>query len=164
MTELYVAPRLFGIDYVVTSDDYYTPHWVFDRMAITFDLDVCAPPDGVPWVPAKRFYSVADDGLTSPWEGRVWMNPPYSDVRPWVRRFIDHGNGIMLLPLNKSWWFNDVWAAADGVTVSDMGGEMYFLRPDSPRPYRSMFPSFFAAFGEECLEAIGRLGVVRRSA
>jgi hypothetical protein len=157
--------RLFAVSYEVTgTDDYYTPSWVFDRMDIDFDLDVCSPPEGIPWIPAARYFTQADDGLAQPWEGRVWMNPPYSDVTPWVRRFIDHRHGVMLLPLAKSWWLNDVWSAADAVTVSDMGGEMHFHRPDSPKPVRIWFPVFFAAFGAECVEAISRLGVVRTAA
>lgn len=51
----YAMPRLFPVQQDgLTSDDYYTPRWLFDRMGITFDLDVCAPPGGVPWIPATR--------------------------------------------------------------------------------------------------------------
>lgn len=66
----------------LTKDDYYTPKDVFDALGLEFDLDVSAPPGGVPWVPAKRYYTLEDDGLTQPWFGRVWMNPPYSNVTP----------------------------------------------------------------------------------
>lgn len=162
MSELHVAPRLFNEEQATTtSDDYYTPSWVFDRMGITFDLDVASPPGGVPWLPAERYFTQFDDGLSLPWRGRVWCNPPYSNVTPWVRRFIDHGDGVMLLPLAKSLWLNDIWTAADAVTVSEEGGEMHFHRPDSPKPVRIWFPVFFAAFGDECVEAISRLGAVR---
>ena len=69
----------------VTSDDCYTPRWVFDAMGLTFDLDVAAPPGG-PWhVPAARYYTAEDDGLTSPWDGLVWCNPPYSRMKDWAR-------------------------------------------------------------------------------
>ena len=55
----------------VTSDDCYTPRWVFDAMALEFDLDVAAPPGG-PWhVPCKRYYTAEEDGLAQPWEGLV---------------------------------------------------------------------------------------------
>ena len=38
---------LFGAEQSeLTSDDYYTPAWVFERMGIEFDLDPCAPPGG----------------------------------------------------------------------------------------------------------------------
>lgn len=147
---------LFGLEQAEkTSDDYYTPKWVFDRMGITFDLDVCAPPDGIPWIPATRYYSMADDGLTAPWSGRVWMNPPYSRPSPWVERFVAHRNGIALVPFAKSAWFFDLWDAADaicapGVEMSKFVGGPIFM------------PTFLAAFGDDCVEAISRLGKVRR--
>lgn len=160
-----LSPRLFPVAQEgLTSDDYYTPRWVFDRMGITFDLDVAAPPGGVDWIPAAQYLTQADDGLASPWVGRVWMNPPYSDVWPWVRRFTEHGNGVCLLPLAKSLWLNHIWERADGVLISEDGGEMHFHRPDNDKPLRIWFPIVFAAFGDECVDAISRLGVVRKVA
>jgi hypothetical protein len=149
--------RLFSVPQEqLTSDDYYTPAWIFETMGIEFDLDVCAPPGGVSWVPAKRFYTQADDGLTAPWEGRVWMNPPYSGPTPWVRRFIAHANGVCLVPHAKSAWHIELWNAAHGATAPpryfDFTGGPIFL------------PVWFAAFGEECVDAIARLGTVRRIA
>jgi hypothetical protein len=81
----------------VTSDDCYTPRWVFDAMGLEFDLDVAAPPGG-PWhVPSKRYYTAEDDGLVQPWNGVVWCNPPYSDPAPWCRRWAKHPDGCLLI-------------------------------------------------------------------
>lgn len=149
--------RLFSAPQeAMTSDDYYTPAWVFERMGITFDLDPCAPPGGIPWVPARRFYTQADDGLTQPWEGRVWMNPPYSKPTPWVRRFIDHGNGVALLPHSASPWHVELWD-----TATAWVGVARFQFESTVRNGWSFMPVFFAAFGDECVDAIGRLGVAR---
>ena len=71
-----------------TSDDYYTPKWLFDMLNVEFDIDVAAPVQGIPWLPAKRWFSQADDGLAQDWAGQfVWMNPPFSKSTPWDLAF-----------------------------------------------------------------------------
>lgn len=155
-------PRLFAVQQEqLTSDDYYTPAWVFERMGIEFDLDVCAPPGGIPWIPAKRYFTQADDGLLQDWEGRVWMNPPYSNASPWAEKFNRHRDGICLVPVSTGRWFRPLWEQADGVTM--YGDRPTFVRRETGEtgiPLRCVF----MAFGPECVEAISRLGVVRRIA
>jgi phage N-6-adenine-methyltransferase len=99
------------------KDEQYTPKWLFDRMGIVFDLDVAAPIGGAPHVPARRYYTQADDGLAQSWEGLVFMNPPYSKAKPWVEKFVSHNNGIALLPTSKSQWFWNLWEVADVICV-----------------------------------------------
>jgi DNA N-6-adenine-methyltransferase (Dam) len=155
--------RLFPVaPLAVESDDYVTPAWLFERMAIRFDLDVCTPRGGVPWIPADRWFTLDDDGLEQPWTGRVWMNPPYSDSTPWVERFIAHRNGVALVQHCRSRWHSRLWATADA------------LADPNPTPSGSMFqfwrdgvlcnvymPVVLAAFGAECVEAIRRVGPSR---
>jgi hypothetical protein len=77
-------------------------------MGVTFDLDVASPgPNVVPWVPANRWYS--DGALERPWDGFVWMNPPFGGrnaIVPWMEKFMAHGNGVALCPDRTSapWW------------------------------------------------------------
>src|SRR6185295_6484434 len=34
-----------------------------------------------------RYYSIEEDGLSQSWAGeRVWCNPPFSCIEPWVRK------------------------------------------------------------------------------
>ncbi len=77
------------------SCEWYTPPWVFAALGLTFDLDPCAP--ALPlaeWIPARRRYSLPDDGLALPWEGRVWLNPPYAQhTARWVGKLAEHGRG-----------------------------------------------------------------------
>ena len=145
-----------------TSDDYYTPSWVFEQMGIRFDLDVAAPPGGVPWIPADRFYTKADNGLAQEWSGRVWMNPPYSDSAPWASKFLDHGDGVALLPMSKSEWMWEVWKWADGLVVPRQGGTWFSFVGGKPETKGQIFmPVFFVAMGSECVDAISHLGHVR---
>jgi hypothetical protein len=142
----------------LTSDDYYTPSWVFERMGLEFDLDVCAPPGGGPFVPAARYLTQAEDGLAATWSGRVWMNPPFSDCAPWVRRFIGHAHGVCVVQVSKSRHSEALWSAAHAVAF--VGG-FPFHDPTTGTEGQVYMPCWFAAFGEECVEAIARLGTVR---
>ena len=151
---------LFGVEQeIITSDDYYTPAWLFEDMGVEFDLDVASPPGGVPWIPAKRFLTMADDGLSTPWEGRVWMNPPYSKPAPWVARFIDHANGIAILPTSNGKWFGDLWVVADGIVVYPV--PLAFAGPGNPTGSTVPFRTALWAFGDWAVEAIGKVGHVR---
>lgn len=87
--------------------EYYTPKYIFEAMDVTFDLDVAHPKDFRTHVPCKQFYS--EGSLEKQWNGFVWMNPPYGSEKnkiKWIEKFIDHGNGIALMPDRTSakWW------------------------------------------------------------
>lgn len=140
-----------------TSDDYYTPKWLFEAMGITFDLDVACPPEGPINVPAARYYTAADDGLAQPWKGRVWMNPPYSKPAPWVERFLNHGNGMALLPVNGGQWCKDLWESeAKGVWLSRLA---FVVNGQERRG--SPLNIVLWALGDECIEAITKIGKIR---
>lgn len=111
------------------SNDWHTPKAVFDALGCTFDLDVAAPPGGVPHVPAT--HSISEGALESEWRGFVWMNPPFggrNGVKPWLDKFISHGNGIALTPDRTSApWFQDAFPHIETVLFTR---KIRFLRPD----------------------------------
>jgi len=98
------------------SVDWYTPPQVFDGLGV-FDLDPCQPVGGVSWIPALQYYTLEDDGLTSDWYGRVWLNPPYGKHTPqWLAKMHSHRNGIALLFARTDCaWFHDYVAKADAI-------------------------------------------------
>ena len=118
----------------ITSDDCYTPRWVFDAMGLRFDLDVAAPVGGPLHVPADRYYTAADDGLAQPWDGLVWCNPPYSNFGPWAERFTSQDRmALMGILLPEVLWFRSVFRAADAVAMISCdftrpGGKLVRLR------------------------------------
>ena len=114
-------------DVAVTSDDCYTPRWVFDAMGLWFDLDVAAPVGG-PWhVPCERYYTAADDGLTQPWDGIVWCNPPYSTAEQWVERWAAHDRGCLMTQVaSRQSWRSKLYDAADALYI----GQVKFTRAD----------------------------------
>lgn len=93
---------------VGATDEWYTPPHVFEALGSSFDIDVASPGRKVtPWIPAERFLLCS--GLEQPWNGFVWMNPPFggrNKLMPWLKKFFEHGNGIALVPDRTSapWW------------------------------------------------------------
>ena len=56
------------------KDEWLTPPELVSALG-KFDLDPCSPINR-PWDTAKKHYTILDDGLTQPWDGKVWCNPP----------------------------------------------------------------------------------------
>jgi len=99
------------------SVDWYTPKHIFDSLGLQFDLDPCSPTGGVPWIPAKTVYSLPLDGLSAPWKGLVWLNPPYGKhTGAWLNKMHQHRNGIALVFARTDCaWFHDSVAHADAI-------------------------------------------------
>lgn len=154
--------RLFGLEWnPKTTDERYTPKSVFDALGVTFDLDVASPPATYSCVPARNVYTIEDDGLTSPWDGFVWMNPPWSQCTPWVEKFIEHNNGIALLPAAKrSKWMFKLWSSDASVLLyshNQFGDFLDFRQQRNEVAYAPMF----WALGEQGKTALTQIGRTR---
>jgi hypothetical protein len=143
--ELTMSEHLFALpsdSFAVTSDDCYTPRWVFDAMDLHFDLDVAAPLGG-PWhVPTERYYTAEDDGLSQQWEGLVWCNPPFSGFRPWAEAWAQHDRAVLVGLMISSSWLGETLARAEVVCV--LPRLRRFLSPNGKGPDFRQVP--FVAF------------------
>jgi hypothetical protein len=153
--------RYDRIDPETTSTSWYTPKLLFDRLGLSFDLDVCAPPGGVPWIPAKQSFSLEDDGLSQMWDGRVWCNPPYGPrISQWMDRMAEHGDGLALVfARSDAAWFHRALKQADAVCF--IRGRVRFIRGAdmTQPPGNSPAPSVVFAYGTECVAALMRAGL-----
>lgn len=141
------------------SVEWYTPAWIFDELGIDFDLDPSSPHDMETAVPATIKYTVFDDGLSKPWFGRVWMNPPYGkDTGFWMKRFIEHGTGIALVfSRTDTAWFQEAMRSATAVLF--LRGRIDFIPGKENQHKRSRAGAGTAmfAFGSECADALSRM-------
>lgn len=111
-----------------------------------FTLDVAAAEHNAK---APHYYDRIDDGLSKPWFGKVWCNPPYSDCGAWVSKAWAEWKCdgppeliAMLLPANRveqAWWQDHVEPYRDRpgspLRVEFLRGRMRFHRPDwTPGP------------------------------
>jgi len=72
-----------------THDEWGTPQTFFAMLdtEFHFTLDPCATAANAK---CERFFSRDDNGLLLPWDGVVYMNPPYGDAIPhWVKKAWD---------------------------------------------------------------------------
>jgi hypothetical protein len=140
--------------------EWYTPPGVFAALGLEFDLDPCAPPGGLPWIPARRSFCEADDGLSQPWSGRVWMNPPYGRATAtWMRRLAQHGDGVALVfaRTETEWWHEAIPSAT---AVCFIAGRLTFVASDGlPGTSNAGAPSALIAYGRECAEAVAGCGL-----
>jgi phage N-6-adenine-methyltransferase len=114
------SPRLFGpdVDPAEEIDDRGTPQEFFDELheEFRFTLDVAASHFNRK---CSKYFTAERNGLECVWDGeRVWCNPPYSNIEPWVRKAWEHtGLTVMLLPANRTeqaWWQDLVEPHRDG--------------------------------------------------
>lgn len=144
------------------KDEWLTPPFILHALG-PFDLDPCAP-IARPWPTAGQHFTINDNGLTKPWTGRVWCNPPYGAIAArWLERLAGHGNGIALIfaRTETAMWVDHVWGRASAVLF--LFGRLHFHHVDGSRaPANSGAPSALAAYGTENAAVLRCCGLAGR--
>lgn len=143
------------------SQDHITPRWIIEALG-PFDLDPCACIPG-PWECAKRNIAPPWNGLAYPWEGRVWLNPPFDryEVGKWVKKLALHPDGgiALLHARTEAGWFEPCWDYAKGMLF--LADRLKFFRPDgSEQPANSGAPVVLVAFGSVALRRLENCGIL----
>ncbi len=129
---------------------WLTPPWIVAALG-PFDLDPCAAPSPRPWATAERHIELPEDGLAAEWEGRVWLNPPYSkEAWVWLERLADHGRGTALVfaRTETRGFVRSVWQRASGILF--IWNRLHFHYPDGREAVaNSGAPSCLVAYGAE---------------
>lgn len=136
------------------KDEWLTPPEIIKSLGC-FDLDPSSPVNR-PWPTADRHYTVNDNGLLKPWEGRVWLNPPYGvECIRFMRRLADHGNGIALIcaRTETAMFFETVWGKASAIFFF-RGRLTFYHVTGKPSDNCIGAPSCLVAYGADNVAAI----------
>ena len=141
------------------NDEWLTPPEIVKALG-AFDLDPCSPVVR-PWATAAAHFTKEDDGLSQPWVGRVWLNPPFgTEAVKWLRRMVKHGDGVALIPARTetAMFYECVWGRASAVCF--MKGRPHFHYVDGRRAAaNSGAPICLVAYGQRNVDALVSAGL-----
>jgi hypothetical protein len=142
----------------MANDEMFTPPWIFEKLGVSFDLDVASSNNEYIVVPARDKYTIEDDALSQDWHGLVWMNPPFSGVTPWVDKWLDHGNGFCLVPLSSNGkWVNKLWES-DAKLVY-LPANMSFIGGQDGKLVKHRWRCALWAIGDVAIESLKYSGI-----
>lgn len=102
------------------NQEYETPDTLFNKVnnIFKFETDICASKENTK---CKKYYSEEDSCLDKIWEGVNWMNPPYKNMKTFIKKAFDERENaitVCLIPArtNTKWWHDYC-----------MKGEIYFI-------------------------------------
>lgn len=151
-------------------NEWYTPEKYIDlarEVLGEIDLDPASCAFANETVKARLFYSEDDDGLTKPWHGRVWMNPPYSAdlVFKFAEKFVGEYNdgnvteGIVLVNnATETAWFASLVSAATAVCFPRGRIRYQSQNRESLAPLQGQAFLYFGENGDKFLQVFSEIG------
>lgn len=151
------------------SYEWYTPLVYIDaarEVMGSIDLDPASCDEAQEVVKAGKYYTIDDDGLSQPWFGNVFLNPPYN--MPHVEQFVDRAineyvtrriNSAIVLVNNATdtGWFHRLlenpvcfpqgrvrfWTA-EGPNLGARQGQAFFYLGENLEKFGKVFSDFGA--------------------
>lgn len=134
-----------------SKDEWQTPLWLFEKLdeEFKFDLDPAATEDNhLTWA----YMTKKENGLAYNWFGSVFVNPPYSRMKEWVKKGYEEAQlppvkrVVMLIAARtdtQAWW-NFIRHGE----VRFLPGRLKFEHPNGAR-HSAPFPSAVVIFGRD---------------
>lgn len=140
------------------DNQWFTPSEYIEmarRVLGTIDLDPASHDLAQERIRASRYFTAADDGLTQPWFGNVWLNPPYA--QPAISDFVEKiaaeyelGSVRQAIVLTHNYtdtaWFQRAAQACRAICFTR--GRVQFEDPDGEVAAPTQGQAFFY-FGED---------------
>jgi len=118
------------------ENEWYTPAEYIEKARQVLGkitLDPASSDHAQNTVKAKRFFTIADDGLQKKWSGSVWLNPPYSKdaIGAFASKISGHYERgevkqaiVLVNNATETKWFQQMAAVADAMCFP--GGRIRF--------------------------------------
>jgi len=100
------------------ENEWYTPPKFIESARVVLgkiDLDPASSVIANKTVQADKIYTIDDDGLSQPWFGKIWCNPPYSspEIKLFAKKFREERANyeaaiILVNNATETGWFNDL--------------------------------------------------------
>lgn len=150
-------------------NEWYTPAEYLDAAREVlggFDLDPASSAQANETVGAKNFFTIDDDGIAQPWQGSVWLNPPYS--QPAIAQFSEKlasewesGHITAAIALTHNYtdtaWFQRLAKACSAICFTR--GRIGFLNPEGKKAAPTQGQAFFY-FGQDVDTFASQFGAI----
>ncbi|SRR6266568_2332550 len=161
------------------SEEWYTPRKYIEaarQVMGAIDLDPASNPFANQIVKASRYYTKEDNGLTYPWTGRVWLNPPYgkddrrgkSNQEMWSHRLIaQYQAGItteavlLVNAVTGNAWFQPLWNYP--ICFTNHRIRFYNAQVEAGQPTHSNVLVYFGKNEQKFLETFRKFGRIVRA-
>jgi len=104
------------------SNEWETPQDFYDKLnnQFKFTLDPCCTASSAK---CSKYYTSQDDGLLQSWKDEtVFVNPPYGNIKAWVKKAHDESINhnaivVMLIPArtDTKYWHDYIMTEADSI-------------------------------------------------
>lgn len=144
------------------TDEWYTPRGFLEPLIEAvggFDLDPASGAEES--ATAAESFTKEEDGLDQPWFGKVWCNPPYSDIAGWSAKFaresyrqdVDLIVALVKDDTSTDWWHENIVGAARYLCFVDH--RLKFGGSENS----ATFGSHVAVYGDAPPELLERLSI-----
>jgi ParB family chromosome partitioning protein len=153
------------------NNEWYTPADIIEAARDCMggiDLDPASSDAANENVKAADYYTIKDDGLSKPWFGRVWLNPPYG--QPVIAQFSEKLIGslasieeacVLVNNATETEWFQSMACACAAICL--VKGRVRFLDPTgspSRTPLQGQAVLYFGDRPQRFAEEFSKFGIV----